>query len=67
MILFAAGAAGWFYFSRIHPTKIEKIVSNPGAYTGKEVAVEGEVTDRTSFFGARKTTSKQRSLPGPLL
>ena len=50
----AAGAAGWYYFSRVHPTSIEKIVSNPSAYTGKEVAVEGEVTDRTSFFGAFK-------------
>jgi len=54
LILGAAGAAGWYYFSRVHPTSIEKIVSNPGAYTGKEVDVEGEVTDRTAFFGAFK-------------
>ena len=53
-IFVAAGAAGWYYFSRVHPTNIEKIVSNPSAYTGKEVAVEGVVTDRTSFFGAFK-------------
>lgn len=54
LILLAAAVAGWYYFSRVHPTRIEKIVSNPGAYVGKEVAVEGEVTDRTSFFGAFK-------------
>ena len=54
LILGAAGAAGWYYFSRVHPTRIEKIITNPGAYTGKEVTVEGEVTDRTSFFGAFK-------------
>jgi hypothetical protein len=54
LILVAAGAGGWYYFSLVHPTRIAKIVSNPGAYTGKEVAIEGEVTDRTLFFGAFK-------------
>ena len=54
IIVVVAGAAGWYYFSQVHTTRIEKIVSNPGAYTGKEVAVEGEVTDRTSFFGTPK-------------
>lgn len=54
LVFVVIGAAGWYYFSRLHPTRIEKIISNPGAYIGKEVAVEGEVTDRTSFFGALK-------------
>jgi len=54
VIFVVVGAAGWYYFSRVHTTSIEKIVSAPGAYTGKEVAVEGEVTDRTSFFGSFK-------------
>ena len=54
LILGAAGAAGWYYFSQVHTTRIEKIVSNPGAFTGKEVDVEGEITDRTSFFGSLK-------------
>jgi len=54
LIVIAIGAGIWYYFSQIHPTNIEKIVSNPTAYTGKEVAIEGEVTDRTAFFGVLK-------------
>ncbi len=47
----AIGVGGWYYFSRIRPTPIEKIVSNPTVYIGKEVKIEGKVTDRTAFFG----------------
>ena len=50
----AIGAGAWYYFSQTHRTDIDKIVSNPGAYAGKEVAIEGEVTDRTALFGALK-------------
>jgi aspartyl/asparaginyl-tRNA synthetase len=48
------GAGAWYYFSQTHRTDIDKIVGNPGAYAGKEVAIEGEVTDRTALFGALK-------------
>ena len=54
LIFVVTGAAAWYYFSQTHPTSIEKILSTPGDYTAKEVAVEGEVIDRTSFFGAIK-------------
>ena len=54
LIVIAIGAGAWYYFGRIHSTKIEKIFSNPTAYTGKEVVIEGEVTDRTAFFGVLK-------------
>lgn len=47
----AIGAGLWYYFSRIRPTPIEKIVSNPTVYIRKEVTIEGNVTDRTAFFG----------------
>ena len=50
----AIGAGAWYYFSQTHRTDIDKIVNNPGAYAGKEVAIEGEVTDRTALFGALK-------------
>ena len=50
----AIGAGAWYYFSQTHRTDIDKIVGNPGAYAGKEVAIEGEVTDRTALFGALK-------------
>ncbi len=49
-IVIVIGGGVWYYFSQIHPTRIEKILGNPKAYGGKEVAIEGEVTDRTSFF-----------------
>ena len=54
LIVIAIGAGGWYYFSQVRPTNIEKIFSNPTAYAGKEIAIEGEVTDRTAFFGDLK-------------
>ncbi|MGD0021215.1 MAG: hypothetical protein ABSC54_02825 [Smithellaceae bacterium] len=54
LIVIVIGAGVWYYFSRVHPTSIQKIVNNPSVYTGKELAIEGEVTDRTSFFGSLK-------------
>jgi len=51
VIVIAAGAGVWYYFIQDRPTSIEKIVKNPKGYTGKVVIIEGEVTDRTSFFG----------------
>ena len=54
VIVLAIGAGAWYYFNQVHPTKIGKIFSNPTAYTGKEVAIEGEVTDQTAFFGVIK-------------
>jgi len=48
VIVISAGA--WYYLSRVHYTQIQKILSSPGAYSGKVVTVEGEVTDRTAFF-----------------
>ncbi|OGP68134.1 MAG: hypothetical protein A2W27_07475 [Deltaproteobacteria bacterium RBG_16_44_11] len=53
-IIIVIGAGVWYYFSQVHTTSIQKIVNNPGDYTGKELAIKGEVTDRTSFFGALK-------------
>jgi hypothetical protein len=50
IIIIAIGGGAWYYFSRIHHPTIEKILSNPKAYEGKVVTIEGEVTDRTSFF-----------------
>ncbi len=54
VIVIGAVAGVWYYFSQVHPTSIQKIVNNPSDYTGKELAIEGEVTDRTSFFGTFK-------------
>ncbi len=54
LIIIAVGAGIWYYFSYIQPTAIEKIVSNPSAFTGKKVTIEGEVTDRTALFGVLK-------------
>lgn len=50
VIAMAVGGTAWYYFSQIRHTRIEKILSNPTAYEGKAVTIEGEVTDRTSFF-----------------
>ena len=50
VIIIVIGGGVWYYFSRIHHPTIEKILSNPRAYEGKVVTIEGEVTDRTSFF-----------------
>ena len=54
VIVIVAGVWVWYYFSQVHPTSIQNIVNNPGDYTGKELAIEGEITDRTSFFGVLK-------------
>jgi hypothetical protein len=54
LIVIAIGAGVWYYFSHVRPTSIQKLVNNPSDYKGKELVIEGEVTDRTSFFGALK-------------
>lgn len=54
LIVIVIGAGAWYYFSQVRPTSIEKIVKNPSGYTGKELVIEGEVTDGTSFFGTLK-------------
>jgi hypothetical protein len=54
VIAIAIGTGVWYYFSQTHRTDIQKISSNPAAYAGKEVAIEGEVMDRTALFGALK-------------
>ena len=54
LIVIAIGAGVWYYFSQIHTTDIQKIVNNPAAYAGKEIAIEGEVTDRTALFSVLK-------------
>jgi len=50
LIVIAMCGGVWYYFSRVQPTRIEKILKNPNEYGGKVVTLEGEVTDRTSFF-----------------
>ncbi len=50
ILLLLIGAGTWYYFSRIQHAPIEKILSAPGAYEGKMVTIEGEVTDQTAFF-----------------
>ncbi len=51
VILVLAAAGGiWYYSSRVQHAPIEKILSNPRAFEGKSVTIEGEVTDRTAFF-----------------
>ncbi len=55
LVLIAAIAGGtWYYFNRIRPVRIENLINNPGSYVGKDVTIEGEVTDKTAFFGATK-------------
>jgi len=54
VILILIGLGAWYYFTRVHLSQIQSILSNPKAYEGKVVTIEGEVTDRTSFFGAPK-------------
>jgi hypothetical protein len=49
IVIVLAGAA-WYYFGRTRHVRIENILSNPKAYEGKVVTIEGEVTDRTAFF-----------------
>ena len=50
VIVIAVASAAWYYFSRVHHTPIEAILGNAKAYEGKEVTIEGAVTDRTAFF-----------------
>jgi aspartyl/asparaginyl-tRNA synthetase len=54
LIVVVAGTGIWYYLSRVHHAQIEKIQQNPREYEGKVVTIEGEVTDRTSFFGVIK-------------
>ena len=54
LIILVIGGAAWYYFTGVHHTMIEKVLSNPTAYAGKTVAIEGEVTDRTAFFVSLK-------------
>ncbi len=51
IVIFLMIAGGvWYYASRVHPTTIDKILSHPAEYQGKTVTIQGEVTDRTTFF-----------------
>jgi outer membrane protein assembly factor BamB len=52
VIVIVAGV--WYYVSHVQTTSIQKMVNNPSAYAGKELVIEGEVTDRTAFFGTLK-------------
>ncbi len=54
LMVMAAGGGAWYYFNRTHHTRIETILGNPKAFEGKEVTIEGEVTDRTAFFTTLK-------------
>lgn len=49
-VIIVLGGGAWYYFRQTHRPTIEKILSNPKAYEGKVVTIEGEITDRTSFF-----------------
>jgi hypothetical protein len=44
------GVGMWYYLRQSQYPQIEKILGNPKAYEGKVITIEGEVTDRTSFF-----------------
>jgi hypothetical protein len=50
LIVVAAGAGVWYYVNHLQRTPIEKILASPQKFEGKEVTIEGLVTDRTSFF-----------------
>ncbi len=50
LMVLIIGAGVWYYFTRIQHASIQKILGSPKAYEGNEVTIEGEVTDRTSFF-----------------
>jgi len=54
IILILIGIGAWYYLSQVHISQIGSLLSNPKAYAGKVVTIEGEVTDRTSFFGEIK-------------
>jgi len=76
IIAVSAIAGGvWYYLNRSYNEPIEKIMGKPGAYEGKIVAIEGEVSDRTSFFVIQKffkvrdktgeiTVATRTNLPG---
>ncbi len=74
LIVVAIGGGAWYYINGTQHTKIETILSNPKSFEGKEVTIEGEVTDRTAFFPSAKffrlkdktgeiVVATQRSLP----
>ena len=50
VILAMIGIGVWQYLRQAKYPEIEKLLSNPKAYEGKVVTIEGEVTDRTAFF-----------------
>jgi hypothetical protein len=54
VIAVAVGGTAWYYFSQICHPRIEMILNNPRAYGGKAVTIDGEVTERTSFFVVTK-------------
>jgi hypothetical protein len=49
-VIIVVGGMAWYYLRQTHRPTIEKILSNPKAYEGKVVTIEGEITDRTSLF-----------------
>ena len=53
-VIIVIGGVAWYYFRQTHHPTIQKILSNPKAYEGKVIPIEGEITDRTSFFGVLK-------------
>ncbi len=53
-IVIIIGGGIWYYSTSIQHAQIEKVLSNPRAYEGKVITIEGEVTDRTAFFSALK-------------
>lgn len=50
IVLILIGIGAWYYLTRVHVSEIESLLSNPKAYEGKVVTIEGEVTDRTLFL-----------------
>ena len=50
VIIVIIGGGAWYYFRQTHRPTIQKILSNPKAYEGKVVTIEGDIADRTSFF-----------------
>jgi len=54
LIVIAICGGAWYYFSLTHHTSIKTVLSNPKAFEGKEVTIEGEVAERTAFFNEVK-------------
>ena len=50
LIAIPIGVWVWYHLRQACYPQIEKILSNPKTYEGKVITIEGEVTDRTSFF-----------------